>query len=155
MNNQELLLTNTDLISDAVKEYVDQKVNECIPKSGYRNRLDGYQLASYIQPSSNQITISYSSNDICHLDGTNLSSNNLTINLSGDNLATSEYPYVVFKHLFIFKAESLTSINFNLVNGITQVDYYAGQPILVDNKVIYFFEFFFHDITVSIGYHSW
>lgn len=64
MNNQELLLANTDLISDAVKEYVDQKVNECIPKSGYRNRLGGYQLASYIQPSSNQITISYSSTDM-------------------------------------------------------------------------------------------
>lgn len=155
MNNQELLLANTDLISDAVKEYVDQKINECIPKSRYRSRLGGYQLASSIQPSSNQITISYSSTDICHLDSTNLSSNNLTINLSGDNLTTSEYPYAVFKHLFIFKAESLASINFNLVDGITQIDYYAGQPILVDNKSVYFFEFFFHDITVSIGCHSW
>lgn len=146
----KMLFAQNSEISEAIKEYVDQKCADLIPKTGYRNRLAGYQLANYVQPPN--ITISYSSVDVQHCNCMNATS--LTINFSGDNLNVTQTSYVAFKYLFVFNARLLESIQFNTINGITQLDHFSGHMPSVSGKDVYFFEFFFHDITVSINHYT-
>lgn len=116
--------------------------------SGARGKLIGYETMHVTSGAS--ANIGYLTPDYIVHDANGQTS--LTVNLDGGGLSNAGLGAV--KILFIYNASAVTSLSFNTINGITQIDLLRGSPEL-SGKGIIRIVIQFHDITATMNIEQW